>query len=101
MTLPRPSQPLAPRAGTPMPSDFDITVIGSGAGGGTIAYKCALAGKRVLLVERGGRLSAEGIEHDERATLIEKRPYDDRTVRVNGVPLRLYVGGNLGGGTAL
>jgi choline dehydrogenase-like flavoprotein len=84
-----------------MPFDFDVIVVGSGAGGGTFASRCALAGKRVLLVERGGRLPPGDGTHDERATLIEKRPYDDRTVRVNGVPRRLYVGGGLGGGTAL
>jgi choline dehydrogenase-like flavoprotein len=84
-----------------MPSDFDVIVIGSGAGGGAVAYKCALSGRRVLLVERGAPPEAEESAHDERATLIEKRPYDDRTVCVNGVPRRLYVGGGLGGGTAL
>jgi choline dehydrogenase-like flavoprotein len=84
-----------------MPFDFDVIVIGSGAGGGTFAYKSALAGKSVLLVERGGRPAAGEHHDDERATLIEKRPYDDRTVPVNGVPRRLYIGGGLGGGTAL
>ena len=84
-----------------MPSDFDIIVIGSGAGGGTVAHRCARAGKNVLLIERGDRPTAGQHIHDERATLIEKRPYDDRTVRINGVLRRLYVGGGLGGGTAL
>jgi choline dehydrogenase-like flavoprotein len=84
-----------------MSLDFDVIVIGSGAGGGTAAYRCALAGKRILLVERGGRPTPGPGAHDERATLIEKRPYDDRTVRINGVPRRPYVGGGLGGGTAL
>ena len=84
-----------------MSLDFDVIVIGSGAGGGTAAYRCALAGKRILLVERGGRPTPGPGAHDERATLIEKRPYDDRAVCVNGIPRRLYVGGGLGGGTAL
>jgi choline dehydrogenase-like flavoprotein len=39
--------------------------------------------------------------HDERSTLIEKKPYDSRTVEVNGSGKRLYMGGVLGGGTAL
>ena len=55
----------------------------------------------MLLIERGDRPTAGQHIHDERATLIEKRPYDDRTVRINGVLRRLYVGGGLGGGTAL
>jgi choline dehydrogenase-like flavoprotein len=82
-----------------MPYDFDILVIGSGAGGATFAYTCAAAGKSVLLVERGSRYQVQG--HDEQAMLIEKRPYDDRTVSVNGVSKQLYIGGVLGGGTSL
>jgi choline dehydrogenase-like flavoprotein len=33
--------------------------------------------------------------------LIDKKPYDDRAIEVNGSPKRLYMGGVLGGGTAL
>src|SRR5262249_31996900 len=32
---------------------------------------------------------------------LEKKPYDDREVEVNGARKRLYMGGILGGGTAL
>ncbi len=84
-----------------MPYDCDILVIGSGAGGATFAAACARAGKTVLLVERGHRHPANGQAHDERATLIEKRPYTDQAVSINGVPRRPYVGGGLGGSTAL
>ena len=31
---------------------YDVIIIGSGAGGGTLAYKLALSGKRILLCER-------------------------------------------------
>ena len=34
-------------------SDFDFIIIGSGAGGGTLAYKLAPSGKKILLIERG------------------------------------------------
>src|SRR5947207_16008058 len=34
-------------------SDFDFIIIGSGAGGGTLAYRLAPSGKRILLIERG------------------------------------------------
>ncbi|MHB8635222.1 MAG: GMC family oxidoreductase [Fimbriimonadaceae bacterium] len=34
-------------------SDFDVVVIGSGAGGGVAAWKFAERGKRVLILERG------------------------------------------------
>src|SRR5262249_41538726 len=81
--------------------DFDVIVVGGGAGGATFAYACALAGKSVLLLERGGRYSPASAPHDERAMLFEKRPYDDREVYVNGRPRLLYMGGVLGGGTSI
>jgi choline dehydrogenase-like flavoprotein len=84
-----------------VPYDFDVIVIGSGAGGGTFAYDCAKAGKRVLLLERGKRYSPEPQAHDETSMLVQKRPYDDRAVRINGVSKRLYLSGVYGGGTAL
>ena len=91
-----------------MTYDCDVLVVGSGAGGATLAYACAKAGKSVLLLERGNPYvingdSVAGREHghDERAMLIDKKPYDDRTVDVNGASKRLYMGGVPGGGTAL
>src|SRR5215472_11664591 len=38
----------------PMPEHYDVIVIGSGAGGGTLTYALAPTGKRILLLERGG-----------------------------------------------
>jgi choline dehydrogenase-like flavoprotein len=84
-----------------MPFDWDIIVAGGGAGGATFASACARAGKRVLLLERGRQYQLEKPVHDEQAMLIDKKPYDDRNVEVNGSPKRLYVGGVLGGGTSL
>jgi choline dehydrogenase-like flavoprotein len=84
-----------------MPFDWDVIVVGGGAGGGTFASACARAGKRVLLLERGQPYHLEKPVHDEQAMLIDKKPYDDRSVEVNGAPRRLYIGGVLGGGTSL
>ena len=93
-----------------MQYDADIIVVGSGAGGATLAYACARAGKSVLLLERGKpyplRPLGEGLGvreslHDEQAMLIDKEPYDDRIIDVNGLSRQLYMGGVLGGGTAL
>jgi len=82
-------------------NDFDVIVVGGGAGGATFAYACARAGKSVLVLERGNRYTATSPSHDEKAMLIDKRPYDDREVDVNGTAKRLYMGGILGGGTSL
>ena len=40
-------------------SDYDVIVIGSGAGGGTLAHRLAPTGKRILLLERGDWLPRE------------------------------------------
>ena len=81
--------------------DFDVIVIGGGAGGATFAYACARAGKSVLVLERGKSVTPTSTVHDEKAMMIDKRPYDDREIDVNGSALRLYMGGILGGGTSL
>ena len=38
---------------------YDVIVIGSGAGGGTLVHRLAPTGKKVLLLERGGYLPRE------------------------------------------
>jgi choline dehydrogenase-like flavoprotein len=40
-------------------SNYDVIVIGSGAGGGTLVHRLAASGKRILLLERGGWLPRE------------------------------------------
>lgn len=84
-----------------MPYDYDVIVIGSGAGGGTAAWALADAGKRVLLIERGRRFTDRAAFQDETRMLIDMEPFDDRRFNVNGRDARLYIGGVLGGGTAL
>ena len=85
-----------------MVRDFDLIVMGSGAGGSAFAWACAAAGKRVLVIERGSPERSQQIPPlDEQAQLIDKRPYDDRSISVNDVSRRLYMGGVLGGGTAV
>lgn len=93
-------RPTVFRSSVPIASQLecDVLVAGSGAGGATFAYACARAGKRVLLIERGRPAETD---NNERTTLIDKAPYDDRPVEVNGSLKRLYMGGVPGGGTAL
>jgi choline dehydrogenase-like flavoprotein len=42
-----------------MAQRYDVIIIGSGAGGGTLAHHLAPSGKRILLLERGGWLPQE------------------------------------------
>ena len=81
--------------------DFDAIIIGSGAGGGTIAHTLAKAGKQVLLVERGPRFSDVEAFQDEQRMLINKEAFDDRQIQVNGRSAQLHIAGILGGGTSL
>ncbi|HEU5045081.1 MAG TPA: FAD-binding protein, partial [Nocardioidaceae bacterium] len=52
---------------------FDVVVIGSGAGGGTMTHALAWTGARVLLVERGQMLPQEDENWDPAAVWQEKR----------------------------
>src|SRR5215475_2300393 len=49
------------RKGLVMSNDtnYDIIIIGTGAGGGTLASKLAPSGKRILLLERGDYVPRE------------------------------------------
>ena len=50
-----------------MRHDFDLVVIGSGAGGGTLVQALAPTGARILLVERGGFVPREAENWDPAA----------------------------------
>ena len=43
-----------------MSDPFDAVIVGSGAGGAAVAYKLVKAGKRVVLLEKGGVLPRDG-----------------------------------------
>ena len=42
-----------------MGAPFDIVIIGSGAGGATLAQRLAPTGKRILILERGEHVPRE------------------------------------------
>jgi choline dehydrogenase-like flavoprotein len=78
---------------------YDIIIIGSGAGGGTLAYQLAPTGKRILIVERGDYVRREKDNWSSRAVNVEakyhaKEVWHDK----DGQPLHphtnYYVGGN-------
>lgn len=52
---------------------YDIIIIGSGAGGGTIAHELAPTGKEILIIERGGFLPREKENWDPAALFLKGR----------------------------
>jgi choline dehydrogenase-like flavoprotein len=52
-------------------SHYDVIIIGTGAGGGTLAYRLASSGKRILLIERGDYVPRELDNWSTRAVNVE------------------------------
>jgi choline dehydrogenase-like flavoprotein len=53
--------------------DYDVIIIGSGAGGGTLAYRLAPTGLRVLILERGDYIRREPENWDSREVITRAR----------------------------
>jgi len=78
---------------------FDIIIIGTGAGGGTLAYHLAPSGKRILLLERGGYLPREKDNWDSRAVFVDNKykaqvMWQDKGGKTFHPGIHYYVGGN-------
>ncbi|OLT53079.1 GMC family oxidoreductase [Cellulosimicrobium sp. CUA-896] len=56
-----------------MPEHYDVIIVGSGAGGGTLAYRLAPSGRRVLILERGDWLPREPQNWDATAVFVDNR----------------------------
>jgi choline dehydrogenase-like flavoprotein len=56
-----------------MPNNYDVIIIGSGAGGGTLARQLAATGKSILILERGDWLKREALNWDAKAVFVENR----------------------------
>jgi choline dehydrogenase-like flavoprotein len=54
-------------------SDYDVIIIGTGAGGGTLAHRLAPSGKRILLLERGDYLRRETDNWDSNAVFVRNK----------------------------
>jgi choline dehydrogenase-like flavoprotein len=50
---------------------YDVIIVGSGPGGGTLALQLAATGKRILLLERGGYLKRERDNWDPKAVFVD------------------------------
>src|ERR1700712_3524955 len=52
---------------------YDVIIIGSGAGGGTLALRLARTGKRILILERGGYLKREYDNWSAQAVFVDAK----------------------------
>ncbi|KUN79834.1 GMC oxidoreductase [Streptomyces griseoruber] len=78
---------------------YDVIVIGTGAGGGTLAHRLAPSGKRVLMLERGDYLPRERDNWDSTAVFVRgkyRAPEFWYDKHGNAFPpeVNYYVGGN-------
>ena len=79
--------------------DYDVIIIGSGAGGGTLAHRLASSGRRVLILERGPRLRREPANWDAKSVFVDLKYQPDETwLDRHDKPFKpgnhYYVGGN-------
>ena len=78
---------------------YDVIIIGSGAGGGTLTHRLAASGKKILLLERGDYVKREPENWSTRAVNLEGR-YNTKEVWRDGDGEELhphtnyFVGGN-------
>ncbi|MFE9254277.1 GMC oxidoreductase [Streptomyces sp. NPDC006879] len=78
---------------------YDVIIIGTGAGGGTLAHRLAPTGKRILILERGGYLPRERDNWESSAVFVRgkyRAPecwYDKHGERFPP-EVNYYVGGN-------
>jgi choline dehydrogenase-like flavoprotein len=56
-----------------MSDHYDVIIVGSGAGGGTLAHRLAPSGKRVLVLERGDWLPREIENWDATSVFVDNR----------------------------
>ncbi|HEX8863584.1 MAG TPA: GMC family oxidoreductase [Actinomycetes bacterium] len=85
-----------------MPEHYDVIVIGTGAGGGTLAHTLAPSGKRILLLERGNFLPREMENWDPEAVFVGGRYISEETwYDAAGKPFQPQVHYFVGGATKM
>lgn len=94
---PHPLQSRLERQPTTLPLEYDVIIIGSGAGGAPVAWQLAGAGLRVAVVEAGGLVTAmPPMRALERLYLRQ-----GMTAAVSGGMLAVFAGQAAGGTTAI
>jgi choline dehydrogenase-like flavoprotein len=79
---------------------YDVIIIGSGAGGGTLAHRLAPSGKRVLILERGGYVAREKENWSTHAVnVLGKYQTKEQWLDGGGKPLHPHANYNVGGNT--
>jgi choline dehydrogenase-like flavoprotein len=78
--------------------NYDVIIVGSGAGGGTLAHTLAPSGKRILLLERGDFLPRETENWDPGPVFVDGRyispdPWYDADGKAFQPQVHYYVGG--------
>jgi choline dehydrogenase-like flavoprotein len=81
-----------------MNNQYDIIIIGTGSGGGTIAKKLAESGKKILILERGGFIPKEKENWDAKEVVANGRyrPKEDWYDK-NDKPFKPFIHYNVGG----
>ena len=62
-----------------MATQYDAIIIGTGAGGGTLAFHLAQAGKNILILERGPFMPQEKLNWDTSAVFLDNRYHTKET----------------------
>ena len=85
-----------------MAEHYDVIIIGTGAGGGTLAHALAGSGKRILLLERGDFLPREVGNWDPKTVFVDGRYISkDTWFGPEGEPFQPQVHYFVGGATKL
>jgi choline dehydrogenase-like flavoprotein len=84
----------------PTSNHYDVIIIGSGAGGGTLAHRLAPSGKRILILERGDFVAREKDNWSTQAVnVLGKYQTKEQWVDSSGKPLHPHTNYNVGGNT--